>query len=353
MNDLCRNGILSRIKARIRSSDAIDGILLTHEADVMYAAGFFSGGALLLITGDAMPVFFIDTMNAPLAMAMLKNVMVRIVAGSASVKLPEILKRKKVKKLGINGAYATMSLEAVIKNARPAVDIVKCPPILENMRVQKSESEIRLIRHLARETVKIWNDVHTEMRPGMSEIALASLIDSMIRTRGYYNSFKTISAVGANTAYPHAVPTKKKLTDGAHGVFDFGIQFNGYCSDLTRVLVTGRISPKIKRLYDAVLFAHDNAIQKLEPGVKIGEVVRGVNKYFKDKGLGSYICHSLGHGVGLDIHEAPHLRESSEEVLREGMIVTIEPGLYAAGIGGIRIEDMILITAKGREVLTR
>jgi len=278
---------------------------------------------------------------------------VKVMAGPVQGNLMENLKKMKISKLGVDGSKINMILGEAIKKIRPIVTLVNSREIIESLRVQKSDNEIKILRGLARQTVRIWESFRKNVRVGMTEHELASAVDVEIRRGGYYNSFPTIAAVGKNTAFPHAVPGNARLRRAEHALFDFGIQHEGYCSDLTRIWVKGRISRKIKRLYDAVLLAHDNAIQKLEPGVRIGDVVKGVNKLLIDKGLGSYICHSLGHGVGLNIHEDPFLREASEEVLREGMVVTVEPGLYDVRCGGIRIEDMVLITAKGREVLTQ
>ena len=145
----------------------------------------------------------------------------------------------------------------------------------------------------------------------------------------------------------------RHLKKDDHLLVDFGIRVNGYCSDLTRIWAGGRIMRKIAQLRKHVRKARDQAIKKIKPGLSVGKLAKEANKYFKNNNVNKYIYHGLGHGVGLDIHEPPFLRDDSREKLKQGMVVTVEPGLYIPGIGGIREEDMVLVTKGGCEVLTR
>ena len=230
---------------------------------------------------------------------------------------------------------------------------LRASDIVRDMRKTKKAGEIKTIRKAAKETVRIWREVKRHLKTGMSEREIASMIDVAIHRKGYSNSFPTIAAIGENTAYPHALAMGRRLKRGDHLLVDFGISLGGYCSDLTRIWAGGRIVRKIEELKKHVLKAHDRAIKRISPGVSTGSLVKEANRYFKDNNLGAYIYHGLGHGIGLDVHEAPSLRENSAEKLKEGMVVTIEPGLYIPGLGGIRIEDMVLVTKNGYEVLTR
>ena len=217
----------------------------------------------------------------------------------------------------------------------------------------KTKKELRQLRHAAKITKSIYKDISKKVKPGRSELEIAGDIEENIRKKGFKRSFKTIVASGANTAMPHAKPTARRIKKNDAVMIDFGIVFNGYCSDLTRMITIGRQDPLRSKLYSAVLDAQDFAIKTLRPGIKISGFVAGVHNRMRKKGLGKYIMHSLGHGVGKRIHEAPKLSEKNMGTFKAGMVVTIEPGLYKKGSGGARKEDMIEITKSGARVLTK
>ncbi|MBD3296052.1 MAG: M24 family metallopeptidase, partial [Candidatus Omnitrophica bacterium] len=155
-----------------------------------------------------------------------------------------------------------------------------------------------------------------------------------------------------NTAFPHAVPTRRRFERDEPLLVDFGMRSGGYCSDLTRVYYKGRIDRKIRRLRDAVLRAKEAVITRVKPGVSIATLVRTVNEVFAREDCSRYALHGPGHGVGLDVHERPFLRAGDRSRLRSGMVFTVEPGLYIEGVGGVRVEDMVCVTPKGCEVLS-
>ena len=160
-------------------------------------------------------------------------------------------------------------------------------------------------------------------------------------------------ASGLNAAKPHAKPTQRKIKPNDLVVVDFGVIYRGYHSDMTRTRVIGKLNPKMKKLYRAVKLAQGEAIKKAKPGLRIADLVKGAHGILRRKGFGKYIMHSLGHGVGKKIHEPPKLSEKNKRCLKERMVITIEPGLYIKGVGGVRIEDMICLTRHGSKVLTR
>ncbi|MBU1084160.1 MAG: Xaa-Pro peptidase family protein, partial [Candidatus Omnitrophica bacterium] len=226
------------------------------------------------------------------------------------------------------------------------------PDILGNIRKIKDRKETDVMRRAARITVKIWKKIKKNITTGMTEKDIAAMIDMHIRSRGCLNAFPTIAAVGKNTAYPHAVPTSRRLKDNEHVLVDFGVRYKGYCSDLTRICLNGRIDRQIMGFRDHVRKAHDLAIKTAKDGVRIDTVCGKVRKVFQDANLGDFLLHGLGHGIGVEVHERPFLRLGCPEKLKKGMVITIEPDLYREGLGGVREEDMILITEKGCEVLT-
>jgi Xaa-Pro aminopeptidase len=334
--------------------------LLSGEQDIKYLSSFYSKGAMLLVPSKGRPLYFIDNMNRTLAEKKLEGSGMEIVSEKISP-LESLVRRVKDariksvvfddRKISLR-AYRQISKKMGKISFSSADGTTYAGVLLDDRRKIKSPEEIRILRKAARETVKIWAEVKKGIRPGMTEIDIARMVDGMVRAGGRENSFPTIAAIGANSAYPHAIPTGKKLKKGEHVLIDFGIRLNGYCSDLTRIWAECRINRQIMDFYGYVRQAHDKAIEQIRPGATVGSIVSSVNDIFKEHKAADHILHGLGHGIGLDVHEEPFLRAGSGERLKEGMVFTVEPGLYFSGLGGIRVEDMVLVTAKGHEVLT-
>jgi Xaa-Pro aminopeptidase len=221
------------------------------------------------------------------------------------------------------------------------------------MPVIKLEKELIYLREAARITKNIYNKIQREIVPGKTELEISHSIEEKIRKKGLKGSFKTIVASGPNTALPHAKPTTRIIKNNDAVMIDFGVVFKGYCSDLTRMIIVGKLKPELLTLYESVKKAQKFALKTLRPGMQISCFVKKIHDRMRENGLGVYIKHSLGHGVGKKIHEAPKLSERNKRIFRKGMVVTIEPGLYKEGLGGARIEDMVEITKKGVEVLTK
>lgn len=354
-----KNKTLGVVKRKLSGRD-LDALLLYGESDIRYLSGFYTEGAFLLVSRKGETVYATDPMNLSLVKKGVARKGINVISGpkgSIQAVISEI-KARKLKKIGINGLDMPLLVYESLKKALPGVCFIdrkgktSSISILRDIRAIKSPSEIKILREAAKETVKIWRYARRNIRAGMTEKDIATLLDVTIRKRGYDNSFPTIAAIGANTAYPHAIPGEKRLKSGEHVLVDFGIRINGYCSDLTRTCVEGRIDRQIRVLRNSVHKAQNFAIGMVKPGVLIRELVESTNIIFKRDNLKEYVLHGLGHGVGLDIHELPTLSHRSDVVLREGMIITIEPGLYKEGVGGVRREDMVLVTKKGCEVLT-
>jgi Xaa-Pro aminopeptidase len=308
-----------------------------------------------------MPVLIIDSMNFALAEGMLKKRDIIVIPAERS-KVPvikEILDKKKVKKAGYDADNVPVAIYKILCQAIPGVRWLsenrgmQVSSVLREMREIKTEKEISLISRAARETVDIWREIKRKVKPGMTELEIAALVDGTVHLRGYKNSFTTIAATGVNSAFPHAIPSRCKLKPDDHLLVDFGIVYKGYCSDLTRTLYKGRIDRQITQFRDLVLKAQKLAIDMIAPGVKINRVIKEVNKFFINNKVDQYVLHGLGHGVGIEVHEAPFFRADTVKIFKKGMIVTVEPGLYRKGLGGIRHEDMILLTEKGSKVLTK
>ena len=350
-----RKVFLAQARLRIKRL-GLDALLINSEHGVKYLTGFYCTGALVLLSLKAKPVYFVDSMNFTLAKRILSGQHLELlnVHGEKLTALRECTKKLGVRKLGIEEDAVTIASFDRLRSCLKSIKTSSASSVLRECRIIKTSGEIKLLRKAASETTRIWRTVSRKIKPGMSERHIAGMIDAAIRDNGYTNSFETIAAAGPNSAYPHAIPTDRALMKGEHLVLDFGIRIGGYCSDLTRVWGKGRIVRKIRLFQKHVRIVHDAVIKMISPGVTVGALVGEADRYFEKNGLSRYVCHGLGHGVGLEVHEGPSL--SSREPgfrLKAGMVVTVEPGLYIHGAGGVRVEDMVLVTQNGCEVLTQ
>lgn len=217
----------------------------------------------------------------------------------------------------------------------------------------KTGKEIGYLYSAAKVTVEIFKEISSLVKPGVLDRTIRDEIERQIKKRGLRRSFKTIVGCGANAADPHAKVVGNKVAEDDLVVIDFGVVLNGYHSDLTRTVVVGNPGKRLRKIYNAVEIAQNFAIKRIRPGLRISDYVKSVNDIIRKKRLGKFIRHTLGHGVGRRVHEAPKLSQRNKRRLLENMVVTIEPGLYINKKGGARIEDMVLVTEKGPKVLTR
>jgi len=236
-------------------------------------------------------------------------------------------------------------------------DDIELVPFTENlmaMRMVKSEEEIAIMKEAIEiADVSLQETLRIFMRPNVTEKEFAWALEKAMRDRGAEKlSFDTIVAGGENAAIIHATPTDRIFNDGEVVLIDYGMVYKGYCTDRTDTVVLGTPSDEMDKIYNIVEEAHDAAIAAIKPGMTTPQLDAIARKVIDDAGYGEYFSHSLGHGVGLEIHEYPVLSPRAETVLEPGMIVTVEPGIYLEGKGGVRIEDMVLVTEDGFEQLT-
>ena len=209
-------------------------------------------------------------------------------------------------------------------------------------------------RQAAKISDRIFSQLLPSIKPGIREIELAQKIWQLAKQHGCTTlSFDTLVASGPRTAMPHAKPTQKKLCAGELVFIDFGVKVNGYCSDITRTFILGKPTARQKKIYQVVLEAQQKALQKVKAGVPVAEIDLAARDYIKKHHYGKYFVHSTGHGVRKRVHVKPRIHFKNPAILKAGEIITIEPGIYIKGWGGVRIEDMVVVTEKGYEVLTR
>jgi Xaa-Pro aminopeptidase len=336
----------------------LESLLVTHLPNVRYLCGFTgSAGALLLTAKNS--VFFTDGRYKAQAQAEVQEARIVVerksplaAAGDWLAAQRRTRRAGRPSRLGVEAGNLTHSeylrLEANLPNFR----LRPAPPIIEQNRMEKDADEIKLIRAAVTLGARLFKHALTAIRPGVKESEVAAKMEYAARKAGAEGmSFPTIIASGKRSALPHGTASDAVIRSG-FVVCDFGVILAGYCSDRTRTVFVGRPTPEARRMYDAVLQAQEAAIASVKPGRTVGEVDRAARKLLQKAGLGKFFTHSTGHGVGLEIHEAPRLAAGQSETLKPGMVITIEPGVYIPGKWGVRIEDIVLVTEKGCEVLT-
>jgi Xaa-Pro aminopeptidase len=262
--------------------------------------------------------------------------------------------RKRLKRIGFEAGHTIYDAYQRLKQTLPlAASLKPIGPVIEKLRMMKSDDEIARIRRSVLTTSETFAATLSSIRPGVSEMDIAAELEYKMRRLGAEKpAFETIVAAGTRSALPHAQPTVQKIGVNELLLIDMGSCQRGYMSDMTRMLFIGRPSHRVRRFYDAVLEAQLAAIDAVRPGVKASKVDKTARQVLKSKGLAKEFVHSTGHGLGLEIHELPRLGKRDPTRLEAGMVITIEPGAYVRGFGGVRIEDTVLVTKSGCEVLT-
>jgi Xaa-Pro aminopeptidase len=256
--------------------------------------------------------------------------------------------------IGIEAEHVTIAEKKRLTEVRPSgVTIKDAPSIVERARMVKDADELNQIRAAVALGAKLFDRALEVLRPGVKETEVAGEMEYAARHGGAEEmSFPTIIASGARSALPHGRASSQPITPGGFVVCDFGVILAGYCSDQTRTVWAGPVPDEARTVYEAVRESQQAAIDAVRPGIPVGRVDEAARKILQKAGLGRYFTHSTGHGVGLEIHEVPRVADGQREILQSGMVITIEPGVYFPGKWGVRIEDMVAVTASGCEVLT-
>ena len=339
------------IAARLPELKA-DSFLVSSPANVRYLSGFSGSNGLMLLTAQEAH-FFTDPRYAIEAAASI-SAKVHVVRGPLYGGAAAVIKRKRLKNIAFESANTLYEDYTKLQEALPlGASLISAGKIVEERRMLKSESEIAIIRESVQVNSVAYERVLKRVRPGVREIDIAAEIEFQMKMLGAEKpSFDTIVAAGAKTASPHAHPGDRRLGKNELLLIDMGASLRGYSSDMTRVAHLGRVSRRVQVMYRAVLEAQLAALDAVREGNTAGRVDAVARKVLKKHKLDKAFVHSTGHGLGLEIHEIPRIGRKDPTVLQAGMAVTIEPGAYVEGIGGIRIEDTVLVTRTGCEVLT-
>jgi Xaa-Pro aminopeptidase len=346
-------GRIKRLQESLASA-GIDALIVTHLPNVRYLSGF-TGSAGILAVSEKEAIFFTDGRYSEQSREQVKGAKVRIQRGmSAQAGLSGWLKHASGRRIGIEAAHLSVAeRDAFARAARAKAKLVSVPPIVERMRMIKDLEEIGLIRDACHLGVRLFEHLQKKVRGGIPETLAAGEIEFHARKLGAEQmSFPTIIAGGVRSALPHGRASEAPLPARGFVVCDFGVILAGYCSDMTRTLHLGRSRPDERAAYQAVQEAQQAALDAVAPGRALAEVDQAARKLLYNSRLGRYFTHSTGHGVGLEIHEAPRVAAGQDDELRPGMVITIEPGIYLPGRFGVRIEDTVVVTRNGCEILT-
>ncbi|SER80669.1 Xaa-Pro aminopeptidase [Psychrobacillus sp. OK032] len=329
----------------------IDALLITNGFNRRYMTGFTgTAGVAIVSKNDA--VFITDFRYTEQAASQIKDF--RIVKHEKTL-IEEVANQVTgmgIQSLGFEKEDLTYSSFELYKKAVKA-DLVPLTGLVEKIRLIKTDEEISIIKAACRIADEAYEHIVTYIKPGMTELEVSNELEFFMRKRGATSSsFDTIVASGVRSALPHGVASDKVIEVGEFVTLDFGAIYNGYISDTTRTVAVGEPSEQLKEIYQVVLDSQLLALEKVKPGMTGKEADAIARDYIASKGYGEAFGHSLGHGIGLEVHEGPGLSFRSDIVLEPGMVITIEPGIYLPNIGGVRIEDDALVTENGLEKLT-
>ena len=333
----------------------LDGVLLTGLANIRYLTGFSGSSALLVVT--ARDVVLITDFRYQTQVADEVGSIARVSIEAASLwsgLWQQLAQLPSVKVMGFETSHIPhRDFQRLVEAGgrwqwRPTVDLV------ETLRERKDDDEVRRILDAATVATRALEQTVPQIRAGMTELAVAGVLEKALRDEGSEGfPFPSIVASGPRSALPHAHTSARQLEAGDLLLMDFGAEVAGYCSDMTRTMVVGRASPEQREVYDVVRVANERAASTVRAGMT-GRDADAIARHYIDRaGFGELFGHSLGHGIGLEVHEAPRLARTADGALAEGAVVTIEPGIYRPGWGGVRIEDDVVLGASGPHILTQ
>ncbi|MGA7110370.1 MAG: Xaa-Pro peptidase family protein [Terracidiphilus sp.] len=336
----------------------LHGLLVTHLPDVRYLCGFTGSSAALAVTRRAARLFT-DGRYTAQAAEEVRAAKVQIVASAPLTNAIEWLAAQPgVNLAGFDPARTSVSDLARLRAALPShlrrtFLAPLAAPLVEPLRWIKDDDELAIMREAALLGCKLFEHILHFLRPGVAEFQVAAELEYKARQLGAEAmSFETIIASGTRSALPHGRATQALLPRKGFVTLDFGIIREGYCSDMTRTVHLGKLTAKERQTYEAVLEAQESAVAAVNGGARCGDVDEAARSVLRKVGLADGFSHSTGHGVGLEIHEAPRIGSGQAARLEPGMVITIEPGVYLPGEFGVRIEDMVAVTRSGGQVLT-
>lgn len=335
-------------------SQKVDAFLITKGVNVSYLTHFL-GTAQLLVSASKQ-FLIIDFRFIEQAHREAKSFQIWQCQNFRPLEesISRLVKKLKLKKLGFEAAALPYRFYHQLKHALEPVKLIPTTNIVEKLRTIKSPQEIKNLQKAASFAVQTLSFARKIIEPGKREGNIAAKLQYFMHKLGAADSaFDIIVASGKRSSLPHAPVSRKIIKENEVVLVDLGCRISGYNSDLTRMVFLGKISGKIKQLYEIVLRAQQQAVKIIKAGVKICQIDKVARQYITAEGFGVFFGHALGHGIGREVHEYPSISPENHDILKEGMVLTVEPAVYLPGVGGVRIEDMVLVTKTGSEVLTK
>jgi len=322
----------------------IDAFMFTSQPNVFYLSRFHSTHAYAILTPSE-KYFLTDARYFERAKAQLTDWEVYLIKGNPFKAIKNFLKEKGLKYVGFEEDKVSCTFRRKLKAKH--VKWVGFSNFLRGIRVIKTNEEIKIMKEGVKKSDEIYNELLNFVKPGMTELQIRGFIVSKIfEKNGEGESFPAIVASGEHSAIPHWETSRKKIRENAPLLIDMGLLWEGYCTDFTRTIYIGKPSEEFKKVYDIVKEAHLRAIEKAKVGNTIGDVDKAARDYIEKKGYGQFFTHSTGHGVGVEIHEFPRVYYKGDDAkipIEEGMVFTIEPGIYLPGKFGVRLENIVVI----------
>lgn len=330
----------------------VDALIITKPENIFYLSGFTGTTADLVVSRDRC-VLVTDFRYTERAQEEVGEAEIRAGADIMAA-LEEVLKELSPQRVGVETHVMTADLYAKVSERLKPIEVRSAGRAVETLREIKDADELVLMGESAKMASAAFSHILPHVKSGVVEEEVALEILTFLYGHGAEKmSFEVIVASGARSAMPHARPSQKRIARGDLVTIDLGVVYRGYYSDMTRTFVVGRASDEQRKLYGLVRQGQAQALEAVAPG-KTGQEIDGMCRaFFAEKGRGEYFLHGLGHGVGLEVHEAPVLGKKGREPLKVGMVFTVEPGLYVSGLGGVRIEDMVVLKETGPEIMTK
>lgn len=342
---------LQNLRNKMKSINT-EAVLITKRENYMYMSGFTGTSAVLFIT-ESKAVLLTDFRYVEQAAVQAPEYEVIQFMGSFAGELNSLIEKEGIKKLSFEDNHLTFAEYGEYREKIKVSEFEPLGKVVEELRRVKDESEIARIKKAVRIADDVFTHILDFIKPGVAEVELAAEMEYFMKRQGAVGpSFETIVASGKRASMPHGVASEKKLETGDVITMDYGALYNGYCSDITRTVFLGKPDEELERIYKIVLDAQLKGIAAVRRDLTGKEVDSVARTAIADAGFGDHFGHGLGHGVGLEIHEEPTVSLRGNIALKDGMVVTVEPGIYVSGLGGVRIEDMVVVNGESPDILT-
>jgi Xaa-Pro aminopeptidase len=330
----------------------LDAGYITKRENYIYLSGFTGSSAFLLITQNE-AVLITDSRYAEQAEMQCPAYKIVVYTASLLEEINRLIISLGIIRLGFEETDLSFADYSRYSNKLICKEFIPMDSIIEKLRMVKDSVELDIIKNAVEIADKAFEHILPFVRPGITEIDIAAELEHEMKRLGAKGpSFDTIAASGLRSSMPHGVASEKTIEKGDCITFDFGALYKEYCSDMTRTVFVGEPSPEMRKIYNTVLSAQLKAIEGAKAGLRGKDVDKIARDFIADNGYGDYFGHGLGHSVGLEIHESPRFSKSCDDVLEDNMVITVEPGIYIPGLGGVRIEDIILINGNQPLILT-